>query len=71
MENGDADPASNLIEQGYEANESNEARFTPPSYFAFVRQVDACDVLLIGSQADIQVQAQDGYRYAELLCAVR
>ena len=59
-ENGDVGQAINLIEQGYEANESDEEGLTPRIYVAFARQADVCDVL-IGSKVDINVQAQDGY----------
>ena len=61
-ENGDVDQAINLIEQGCEVNEADEEGLTPRIYDAFDRQVDACAVL-IGNQADINVQAQNGYRY--------
>ena len=59
-ENDDVDQAIKLIEKGYEANEPDEDGFTPLVYVVFVREVDACDAL-IGNQAGINVQAQDGY----------
>ena len=54
-ENGDINQVINLIEHGYEVNEPNDEGCT--CYIAFARQ--AFD--LIGSQADINVQAKDGY----------
>ena len=67
-ENGNVDQAINLIEKGYEVNESDEEGLTPRIYDAFVRKVGTCDVL-IGNQADINVQAQDGYdRITEPYC---
>ena len=54
-ENGDINQVINLIEHGYEVNEPDDESCA--SYIAFARQ--AFDP--IGSQADINVQAQDGY----------
>ena len=55
----------NLIAQGFEANEYNEEynedRFSL-THFIFFRNVDANDVF-VESQADVNIQAQDGYRY--------
>ena len=59
-ENGNVGQASSLIEQGYGVNEFDEGGFAPLDYSAFTTQVGACDVL-IGSQADANVQARDGY----------
>ena len=58
--NGGVDQEINLMEQVYGGNESDQEGFSPRFHFAFVRQVDACDVL-IGSQAGINAQARDGY----------
>ena len=70
-ENGDVDQAINLIDKGYEVNAPNEGGVAPLVDVNGAKQIDACDVL-IGSQPDINVQAQDGYLYCmtELLCAV-
>ena len=54
--------ASNQLEQVYKVNESGGDVLTPLIHVDFTTQVDTCD-LLIGSQADIKVQAQDGYMY--------
>ena len=52
----DIDQVTNLIEQGYDAKESNERKFKPSIY----RQAGMNDVLIEGQQ-DMSVQAQDGY----------
>ena len=59
-ENGDVDQAIKLIEKGYEANDPDKDGFTPLVYVVFATQVGTCDAL-IGNQAGINVQAQDGY----------
>ena len=61
-EKGDVDQAIKLIKQGSKVNEPDEGGSAPLIYVAFATQVDACDVLTcIGSQADTNVKAQDGY----------